>query len=255
MGVTQPVTITRSEAHRGTERTLTFPDTGKQIVLKIPKGIEDGQKIRIVYHDNTFLFPISIIEDPEKGSLWKSLLAIPFLALWIGAGLFVLVYVMPVGYFTISAFFNDDREYAVNLLKYNLTHFPASEGPNVRCMTGDLDTVPAQQIKQKALAIGRELEEEHDYNLTSNTRISVVSSLGGEISGMAHITALRGENCIQLALDKRWGILQTVRHEWAHIAGGAAHGPEWRKIAELFGADPHRYDHCVAEDYDCEPIN
>lgn len=254
MAVAEPVVITTSEARKGTERTLTFPDTGKQIVLTIPKGIRDGQQIRIVYYGNTFLIPIQVIEDPDKKSLKETLLSLPLIGLWICFCLFLLFYVMPFGYITISAFFTDDSEYAVNLLKYNLTHFPGSEGPNVRCLTGDLNTPQAQQIKQRALLIGQQLEQQHGYDLTSNTLISVVPSLGPH-SGMAHMTALRGENCIQLAINQRGSILQTIRHEWAHIAGGSAHGPEWQRIAKLFGADPHRYDHCLADDYDCLPVD
>ena len=94
MAVAEPVVITTSEARKGTERTLTFPDTGKQIVLTIPKGIRDGQQIRIVYYGNTFLIPIQVIEDPDKKSLKETLFSLPLIGLWICFCLFLLFYVI-----------------------------------------------------------------------------------------------------------------------------------------------------------------
>ena len=66
MATSEPVEITRSESRTGTEKILTFPDTGNQIVLKIPRGIQDGQQIRILYYGNTFLIPVVIVDDPPS---------------------------------------------------------------------------------------------------------------------------------------------------------------------------------------------
>ena len=157
----------------------------------------------------------------------------------------------PIGY----ALFDKDTDLALDIAKWNLTHFPPSMGPHIQCARNDIKTAKAERLKQQAFEIGRELEARHGYHLTGNTHVSVVDSLG-EHHGLAHYAG--GDNCIQLILNSH-DIDYVIRHEWAHIAAEgkteyAAHGPEWRRIAEDFGVKGvRRYRHCRTGDYECRP--
>ena len=247
MTVADPIYVTLSEARAGMERIFSFPDTGRKIAIKVPKGIRDGQRFRITYNDHIYLIPVVITDDPAPDSGLSALSRIGLATLvLLGLVLLYTIYVTPN---TIFAFFEDDRQHAIALLKYNLTHFSPSNGPYVSCITGDLNTPQATELKQWALEIGQQLEREHGYDLTANTRISVVSSLG-DYSGFAH--SAPAENCIQLELHSP-DMNNTIRHEWAHIAGGTAHGPPWQDIAERFGATTHQYRHCETGDGECQP--
>ena len=157
-------------------------------------------------------------------------------------------------YPTAHAFSDGDPGFAVDIVKWNFTHFPPSQGPVVRCVNGALETPEAEVLIQRALNVGRDLETQHGYDFTDRTRIGVFQSLG-EQAGFAHYAG--GENCIQLELNS-YGLEDTIRHEWAHIAAGretenAGHGPEWREIAEAFGAETGRYRHCEKGDAKCQP--
>ena len=152
----------------------------------------------------------------------------------------------------LYAFSDGDPQHAGDIIKWNLTHFPPSQGPTIRCVKGALDTPEAEALTQRALNIGRELESQHSYEMTKRTRIGIFKSLG-EHAGVAHYAG--GENCIQLEINS-YDLENTIRHEWAHIAANReiedpAHGPEWRKVAEAFGADTEAYKHCKTRDYNC----
>ena len=162
----------------------------------------------------------------------------------------LIFFIYPTGY----ALFDREPGLAVDIVKWNLTHFPPSQGPAVRCVKDALNTPEAEAIREKALSIGRDLEAQHGYEMTKRTRVGVFQSLG-DSGGIAHYAG--GENCIQLKLSS-YGLEDTVRHEWAHIAAGrktenAEHGPEWRKIAEAFGAETGRYRHCKRGEAKCQP--
>ena len=163
--------------------------------------------------------------------------------------LYFVVY--PTGYALIER----EPGLAGDIVKWNLTHFPPSSGPTVRCVRGALETPESELLRGKALSIGRELDAQHGYGMTDRTRIGVFQSLG-ESAGVAHSAGR--DNCIQLELNS-FDIEDTIRHEWAHIAAGretenTGHGPEWREIAEAFGAETEAYRHCGKGDYSCQPV-
>ena len=179
---------------------------------------------------------------------------IPFL----GTLLLILVFVgLPLfGVYQIYILANSDVSHfdgvsKIDVLQYNLTHFPPTAGPHLGCLSTHMDTPRANQLREQALRTGRQIEATHGYDLTSNTLVSVVPSLQGH-GGLAHSSLLTGENCIQLAIGNPYPV-DPIRHEWAHIAArGDAHGPEWREMARRFGASTSGYGHCGTGDFDCE---
>ena len=250
----EPLQITYSESLNGTEKILTFPDTGKSIALKIPKGIQDGQKIRIVYYGTTFLIPIQVLQDskpaekppiPFLGTLFSTL----FVLSLIGLPFFGMYHMYILESTDTSSEYSPTK---LELFQYNLTHFPPSTGPHLSCLTSHMDTPRANRIREQALRIGHQLDQIHGYDLTSSTLVSVVPSLRGH-GGIAYSSSFRSENCIQLAINN-WNIENAIRHEWAHVATrGDAHGPAWREVAQKFGADTKRYAHCRTADHECQP--
>ena len=164
---------------------------------------------------------------------------------------FVPFFAYPVG----GALIDNDPELAVDILKWNLTHFPGSQGPHVECVRHDIKSPRAEKLKQRAMEIGQELEERYGHSLTGSTNVSVVDSLG-EHHGLTHYMGV--ENCIQIILNSN-DPEYVIRHEWAHIAAervtpSPAHGPTWRRIAEDFGVwGTRRYRHCKTGDYECAP--
>ena len=190
----------------------------------------------------------SVGNDGCAKSLAEGLGCLALLAVFFYALIF---FIYPMGY----AFSDKEPGFAVDIIKWNLTHFPPSQGPAVRCVKDALETPAAEALAGRALSVGRELEVQQGYNITKRTRIGVFHSLS-EHAGVAHYAG--GDNCIQLKLNS-YGLDDTIRHEWAHIAAEgeaeyAAHGPKWREIAQAFGAETAPYRHCAMENYDCQPI-
>ena len=116
----------------------------------------------------------------------------------------------------------------------------------------------ATELKERAFEIGRELEERYGYEMVEGTEVEVYWSLGPEAAGQARVRG--GRACLQVGLagNKAEYREYTIRHEWAHIVAerlyeGAAHGPEWREIAEAFGAEDYLewWAHCERGDYEC----
>lgn len=186
-------------------------------------------------------------ESTEPGCL-QLLLMMPIVLAFLYA---VPFFFYPIGY----ALFDKDIELAIDIAKWNITHFPPSQGPTVRCMRGGLHTAEAIAINDRALEIGRQLETEHGYHMVGGTSIAVVQSLGPH-GGLAHYSS--SDSCIQIVLDV-YDVDRVIRHEWAHIAAErateyAAHGPTWREIARKFGAsNASDYSHCQTADYECQP--
>ena len=173
------------------------------------------------------------------------------LALAIGIFTYLSIFFFyPMGY----AAFDRDWNIAIDIAKWNGTHFPPTLGPALACEKNSLDTPRANTLRERTLTIGRQLEAQHSYTMTEGTIISIVSSLG-EHAGIAHSAG--GESCIQIALHNH-DIEHTIRHEWAHIAAArinenAAHGPLWQTIANEFDVNALPYISCQTGDFDCKP--
>ena len=256
MAVSEPVTITASEARSGTERTLTFPDTSKQIVLTIPKGIEDGQKIRIVYHGQIFFIPIAIIDDPpaRTESKSRSLLGKAFWSLSAAA---------IVGFFSLycSGILQQTGLGKMSFTKPGFENYEYDSRFAHNCKAGEIESANSTAIKDEAMRIGRQLEIEHGYDLTSRTTITI-QYVPGQATGSAQISSLSStypEYCIRLEPQITGQVrTETIKHEWSHIAAyqqdpNAHHGPTWQTIAEAMDVDTSRYFHCGDGDSDCEP--
>lgn len=131
----------------------------------------------------------------------------------------------------------------------------------LNCKKDAMDTPRAVAIRDEATRIGRQLEIDHGYDLTSRTTIAVRPSLDG-FAGQASISGKSLEHpefCIHLLPSLKGQTReQTIRHEWSHVAAwlndvDAAHGPAWRTVAESMGVNTSRYSHCEDRDSDCEP--
>ena len=342
--VTQPADVTVWQGCTGTEKVVTLPDTGKNVAVRIPAGIKDGQNIRITNGAQSYLVPVHLTKDgihtlEDDGTLRRQLtipahdmrsggqinLTTPYgpinleipknstgevawtIQRWgyprtidpgtrgnlivtatsaeegrkktptspsagsreakestalgclqaiAGIALIAAViyglpfFIYPIGY----ALVDGETDLAIDIAKWNLTHFPGSQGPKVRCIRDDLNTPGAREIKQRTFEIGKALEREHGYDMVDHTSVAVVDFLGGN-AGMTHYGG--AENCIQI-LVQGYDLENTIRHEWAHIAAArltenAAHGPKWREIATAFGARTARFAHCTTGDSNCQP--
>ena len=61
----------------------------------------------------------------------------------------LIFFIYPTGY----ALFDREPGLAVDIVKWNLTHFPPSQGPAVRCVKDALNTPEAEAIREKAMSI------------------------------------------------------------------------------------------------------
>ena len=188
----------------------------------------------------------------QENSIARSVLEAILSAALLLAFLYSLpIFVYPMGH----ALFDGDPGLAVDIAKWNLTRFPPSQGPTIRCVRDAVHTPQAVALKQRTISTGRELEAQHGYKMTDGTSVAIVHSLGGNAGGIVHSYGM--EKCIQIALGSH-DLDNTIRHEWAHVVAGiltenAAHGPEWQKIAVSFGADTKAYSHCETGDHGCQP--
>ena len=236
--------------NNGTWAGNTWTRTLKGWGIPDPKGKQHGDLIVTAHIEGEINWgPLAPIVGFIE-SLFATAIGIAIVvAMFIGipyAGYFV---VTPA----IDAASRGEGEAALDIVKWNLTHFPPSNGAMVRCLSGDLNTPAAVALKRRAYQIGRELEDRHGIELTDGSNIAVVRDLGGH-AGLAHQSwGWHQESCIQIALGT-YDADTVIRHEWAHIAAGISdwHGPRWRQVAADFGADPEWYAHCGSGDEHCQ---
>ena len=143
--------------------------------------------------------------------------------------------------------------FVIHVARWNVTHFPPTIETGTVCDEKSVHTPEAQALKERTLAIGRELEILYGHNLLVATDVVVVHWLpihtgvndpfGKKTNEHGGLAVHSGwKSCVIIPLSNE-NPEPAIRHEWAHVAadrlmgGPAWHGPEWQAIATQFGAD------------------